>query len=156
MSDWYCYILQNTYDPHKNRTYNGSTNNPKKRLRQHNQELVGGAKYTKKFGKSSWEIYALLTGFPTRQNALQCEWKIKYPNKKDKKTYIGKDGRIIGLIEVLKSIKWTENSTLYNKDMNLTLWISTNYQEFIEKSELPANISIIFVDDIMSLLFTTK
>ena len=71
----YCYILRNSYEPDKNRTYNGYTVNPSKRIRQHNQEIKGGAIYTKSWGNKSWEIYVLITGFPDHHNALQCEWK---------------------------------------------------------------------------------
>ena len=77
--DFYCYILKNSQN---RRTYNGFTVKPKRRIRQHNQELVGGAKYTKKWGNKDWEIYALVTGFPDKINALQCEWRIKHPNNK--------------------------------------------------------------------------
>ena len=44
---WYCYILRNSSEKYGKLTYNGSTNNPYRRLRQHNQEIVGGARYTK-------------------------------------------------------------------------------------------------------------
>lgn len=43
MSGNVCYILVKNVD-HK--TYNGYTNNPTRRLRQHNGLIQGGAKYT--------------------------------------------------------------------------------------------------------------
>jgi putative endonuclease len=42
MCDWVCYIIQN-----KRATYVGVSNNAEKRLRAHNGEISGGAKYTK-------------------------------------------------------------------------------------------------------------
>ena len=54
---WYCYLLRNTSEQFKMCTYNGSTNDLKRRLRQHNEEIKGGAKAT--HGKNnSWdELY---------------------------------------------------------------------------------------------------
>ena len=43
---WYCYILRNRQHKYSHLTYNGSTNNPYRRLRQHNEEISGGAVYT--------------------------------------------------------------------------------------------------------------
>jgi len=145
---WYCYILTNSFELHKNKTYNGSTNNPNRRLRQHNGELVGGAKYTKKFGNSSWKIYALLTGFPNHQNALQCEWRIKHPlnKRKSSREYLNPEGRIKGLCKVLKLDKWTNNSTIFNNTMTLKLWIVKEYAYLLE--DIPKNIEIIIVDKI--------
>ena len=69
---WYCYILRNRQDKYSHLTYNGSTNSPYRRLRQHNEEISGGAVYTHGRG-GGWEIYALLTGFVDHKNALSCE-----------------------------------------------------------------------------------
>ena len=57
---WFCYILRNNQAQYSHLTYNGSTNNPYRRLRQHNEEISGGARYTHGRG-GGWEIYALLT-----------------------------------------------------------------------------------------------
>lgn len=43
---YYCYILYSENPLYMNRTYVGSTNNLKKRIRQHNCEIKGGAKST--------------------------------------------------------------------------------------------------------------
>ena len=143
--DFYCYILRN---PQNNMTYNGFTNKPKRRIRQHNQEIKGGAKFTKKFGNGDWEMYALVTGFPDKINALQCEWKIKYPNNKRPrpKQYSGSDGRIKGLNEVLKLDRWTNQSTLDNKDSKFTVWIHQDYSNLL--TDLPDNITVISVEKI--------
>jgi predicted GIY-YIG superfamily endonuclease len=144
----YCYILRNTYEPDKNRTYNGYTNNPEKRIRQHNQELKGGAVYTKNWGNKSWEIYVLIKGFPDNHNALQCEWRIKHPvNKKVRpKTYNSPDGRVKGLNEILKLQKWTNQSVHDTKDLNLEIWILKEYTYLLK--DVPKNIKINIVDDI--------
>ena len=148
MSQWFCYILKNNCDQHKNRTYNGSTNNIKRRLRQHNQEICGGARYTKKFGNKSWEVYALVTGFPDHRNALQCEWRIKHPDNRRKRNskYNTPKGRIIGLSEVLKCDKWTNQSIYNNLDMTLKVWIKRGYETVL--IDLPDNIEVNIVDNI--------
>jgi structure-specific endonuclease subunit SLX1 len=144
---WYCYILKNNYLPHKNRTYNGFTNNLKKRLRQHNQEIKGGARYTTKFGNKTWNFCAFMTGFPDKYNALQCEWRIKHPDNKRSRSqkYNSPSGRINGLKEVLRLPQWTNNSTILNKDFNMEIWVLKDYVSLL--SELPDNIKINIVKD---------
>ena len=123
---WYCYILRNKNPQYAHLTYNGSTNDPKRRLRQHNEEITGGARYTHGRG-GGWEIYALVTGFPDHKNALSCEWRIKHTSGKPGKRppqHCGMRGRIVGLGEVLKLERWTKQCTTDNKDMNLTLYLA--------------------------------
>jgi len=145
---WYCYILKNTYTPHQNRTYNGATNNPKRRIRQHNGEIKGGAKYTNAIGNKSWEFYAIIKGFPDQKNCLQMEWRIKHPdNKRRRRTkYCGKRGRILGLNEVLKLDQWTNNSVYKNKDLKFELWIVKEYADLL--IDVPNNIEVNIVDKI--------
>jgi len=73
MHEYVCYCLQSTVSP---RTYVGVTNNLVRRLRQHNQELVGGAKYTKKGGP--WLPAVVVGPFMTYQHALHFEWHWKH------------------------------------------------------------------------------
>lgn len=149
-SNWYCYILRNNYEDHKNRTYNGMTNNYKKRIRQHNQEIVGGAKYTHSFGNKSWNYMALVSGLPNKINALQMEWRIKHPDNKRKRSakYSNPNGRIIGLFEVLILEKWTSKSTILNNTMNLTVYVHSDFKDIVDKFKdtVPTNINIIMFD----------
>ena len=142
----YCYILRNKNESSINRTYNGYTVNPKRRIRQHNQEIKGGAKYTREWGNKSWEMYVLIKGFPDNHNATQCEWKIKHPARKRIRPshYNCPAGRIIGLNEVLKLDKWTNNSTILTKDISLKIWIVKEYAHLLVN--LPDNIEVIVVD----------
>ena len=71
---WFCYLLRNKNLDYRNLTYNGSTNDPKRRLRQHNKEIKGGAKFTSRTN-GGWEFYCLMVGFPNHVNTLQCEWR---------------------------------------------------------------------------------
>lgn len=148
IDNWYCYIINSNNPNYKNKSYNGSTNNLVKRLRQHNGEISGGA-FRTKIGQP-WKYYCVLKGLPNHINTLSCEWKIRHPDnkrKKDKK-YLGVCGRIIGLNEILKLEKWTNQCNILNKDMNLELFILKKYSCFIDINEIPSNIKINIVDNI--------
>lgn len=142
----YCYLLRNRHEPHKNRTYNGYTVNPQKRIRQHNQEIKGGAIYTKKWGNKSWEYIALIKGFPDKHNALQCEWRIKHPAPKKVRPakYNSPDGRIIGLNEILHMNQWTSKSDKCVSNLALEIWILRDYSHLL--IDIPNNIKVNIVD----------
>lgn len=144
----YCYILRNHHDPDKNRTYNGYTVDPVKRIRQHNQEIKGGAKYTKVWGEQSWEIYVVIKGFPDHHNALQCEWRIKHPAPKRVRParYNSPEGRVVGLSEILQLKRWTSKSTVDVSDLNLDIWIVKEFSHLLVN--LPKNITLHAVDKI--------
>lgn len=97
----YCYVLTHKDKPRF--TYNGYTCNPKRRIRQHNQELVGGAWYTKKFGVG-WNYLIIINSdeLSYKQN-LKIEYAMKYPTRKKPrpKEYQGEIGRLKGLANVL-------------------------------------------------------
>lgn len=142
---WYCYILRNTHPKYCHLTYNGSTNNPKRRLRQHNEEIVGGARYTHGRG-GGWEIYALMTGFVDHKNALSCEWRIKHTNGKPGKrpnNHLGVIGRIKGLNEILQLDRWTKQCSVINSSCNYTVYLADDIIKFIDTDKLPLNITVI-------------
>ncbi len=72
---YYCYLL---YTDTKY-TYIGATIDIDHRLRQHNGELSGGAKYTKiQLNKGlTWNRICYITNIPEWRSALQIEWKWK-------------------------------------------------------------------------------
>jgi len=147
---WYCYILRNKLEQFKNNTYNGSTNNPVRRLRQHNEEIKGGAKATHGKG-GAWEICAMLSGFPDHINALSCEWRMKCPSGKPgkrEKKYQGVKGRISSLNEILPLERWTGKCIVDNKDFKLKLHIVSNVVEYIDRENIPENIEVEIVDEI--------
>ena len=71
----YCvYLLNNTSN---NCTYIGSTNNKERRIRQHNGQLVGGAKYTHaKKQNGEWKYYGIITNL-NKNLALSIEKRIQ-------------------------------------------------------------------------------
>lgn len=66
MNNWSIYLLSNG-----TRTYVGSTTDVYRRLRQHNGEIVGGARSTK--GKGPWTVVCYVSGFDGRSSA--CRWE---------------------------------------------------------------------------------
>ena len=140
---WYCYILRNRHPKYAHLTYNGSTNNPRRRLRQHNEEISGGARFTHGRG-GGWENYVLLTGFPDHKNALSCEWRIKHPNGKPGKRppeHCGVRGRAMSMNHVLHLDKWTQQCLHNNREQQFTLYLAKDVISCVDIENLPANVT---------------
>ena len=106
----YCYILKNDKD---DATYVGYTNNPEKRIRQHNGEIAGGARFTcarvRKRG-CKWTFLAIITfDTPLFNNkvALSYEWHLKFLAR-CKRSYRSHVGRRASIEKVLENSKFTE------------------------------------------------
>jgi len=56
-------------------TYVGYTVDFKRRLRQHNREIKGGAKAT---AGRKWQMILQITGLPDKHHALSLEWHLKH------------------------------------------------------------------------------
>lgn len=100
---YFCYIIRSG-----DRTYNGYTVDLERRLRQHNGELKGGARSTQ--GRE-WEYLAVLSDPNwTKQDAMKCEWNIRYPTRKKPrpKQYCGVEGRLksLELIQTDNMVIW--------------------------------------------------
>ena len=98
---WSFYIIQN-----KGYTYAGVSPDPVKRLRKHNGELSGGAKYTQSKG-AGWTHVCLVHGFQTKIQALQFEWAVKHVPPRDSGGLIN---RLKKLYVILNKIHWTSKS----------------------------------------------
>ncbi len=124
---YYCYIVKQV-EGTRDLTYVGYTVKPERRIRQHNQVILGGARFTKMCGP--WEFLVVMT-CPTWNNikSMQTEWLIKHPERKRKvlKCFKGAKGRINSLIEVFKRIPEEEKIEMYvhpdyyNQAVNLNL-----------------------------------
>ena len=147
---WFCYILRNTSQQYRMCTYNGSTNDLHRRLRQHNEEIKGGAKAT--HGKNnSWEYYALLSGFKDHINCLSCEWRFKLPSGKPGKReakYNGPAGRILGLNQILHLDRWTSKCIVNNRDCQYKLILTEDVAHYLDRTKIPSNIEIAIVPKI--------
>lgn len=147
MTSYFCYFLRNKKEEYKNYTYCGFTTNPERRLRQHNEEIKGGAKATRGKGHS-WEFMMLLTGFKSKNNALSCEWRLKHPDNKKRKSkvYSGIEGRVKTLNEILLLNKWTEKCVIANEECKYQLYIR---EEIMDKLQnIPEHIQIENINEI--------
>ena len=100
ISDHSCYILLSANN--NNRFYIGYTTDFKRRLRQHNGEIVGGAKKTKKW--RPWIPLCQITGFFDKSCALRFEYRLQHQKKKKKS-----ENLISYILNILTAL-------LYNKD----------------------------------------
>lgn len=131
-SDDYVYMLRSLNPKYPNRTYIGYTNNLKRRIRQHNGLIKGGAKYTR-VGRP-YKIVCYISGFPNRSSALQFEWRCHHPGGKGKnhrritnryRKYKGLDRRKRILEFIFKLERWTNNCHLC-KSFQLTInWLES-------------------------------
>ena len=81
VSQWYVYLMECA----DGSLYCGVTTDPKRRLRQHNGELVGGARYTRARRPVSLVWYELQTD---RSSATRREAVIKQSSRAQKKAWI--------------------------------------------------------------------
>jgi len=102
MSDtFFCYLL---FTENLRQTYIGATVDPNRRLRQHNQELTGGARRTKGF---VWQRALYVGGFPDWTATLQFEWSWKRHGC----GLVGLAGKLRALLNLLHSEKSTSTAT---------------------------------------------
>lgn len=105
---WVCYTIKSTT---QNATYVGKTNDLKRRVRQHNGEIKGGAKRTS--GKGPWDPFLVVKGFHWEHHCLQFEWALQHPWDKKKKKKIsvrGIAGRCKSLEHTLGKDKFTSSA----------------------------------------------
>ena len=98
---WKVYIIYN-----KNYSYCGVTPDLHRRLKKHNQEISGGAKYTKSIGKG-WKYICYISGFKNKIDALRFEWAVKHCKPKK---LTGIKGRLFKLENILNKNRWTSKS----------------------------------------------
>ena len=127
--NWVCYIIEN-----RGYTYVGVSNNAAKRLRAHNGEIKGGAKYTTSKG-SGWKHICIISEFPTKIESMQFEWALKHVPPRNAG---GISNRIKKLFILCNKEQWTSNSPLA-ETMPLTIeWINALYKP--ENNTLPVYI----------------
>jgi predicted GIY-YIG superfamily endonuclease len=129
MESHYCYILGSTTHPHA--TYNGYTNRLSRRLRQHNREIVGGARSTSRNGP--WKFIAILTAPGlTKSAALSLEWHLRYPtNRRPRPSqYSSPKGRLDGIPLALQhtaAVQPLLHDMVVYVDMDFLDYMKTSY-----------------------------
>lgn len=122
-SDHTCYILKSSVS---NRTYIGYTVNFPRRIRQHNGEIVGGAKRTRKW--RPWYPICLITGFYESSSALRFEYRLQHPGRKKK---AGEDALLFTLQTLVNLINSGDGSVIKGNKMpwpTLNIkWYDTKY-----------------------------
>lgn len=143
MSQHYCYIL---YIPNSSSiaTYNGYTNNPVRRLRQHNGVISGGARATSRNKAHNWKYGVIITSDDplfTKHVALQLEWQIRYPTRKKPRPsiYNGINGRTASLPLVFKNERFSS--------VNFTVYTDFLLDEIVENAEIQPMSSFSFATD---------
>lgn len=134
----YIYILCNE---NNQRTYVGYTTDPTRRLRQHNGQLAGGAKYTQRC--QGWALWTVIHSPSfTKKTALSFEWHLKHQK------YKGHQGRLLALMNNIK------HSHVF-KDLEYHIYVSQFCQSIISDQHIEFLIAcdnIILYDD-MSVYF---
>lgn len=108
MENYYVYLLR----ADDGSTYVGATKNLDRRIRQHNMEIKGGAKYTrmKVLDGMKWTIVCHVEGFPSWNTALQFEWRWKHMTRQIKSYITPYNRRIKALENILKLDRVTSNA----------------------------------------------
>jgi len=111
MNNFIVYLLINTKNKY---TYLGVTNNSDKRIRQHNGEIKGGAKYTKARKKNGiWKYHMKISNL-TKSEAYSMEslikWAVKknYKNKKINKTKTALERKVNLILEFQEKFPQSE------------------------------------------------
>lgn len=79
VAQWVVYLLATVEEPIA--TYVGATVDRDRRLRQHNGELVGGARATSR-RPGGWYRVCCIAGFADNHEALRFEWRWKHVARK--------------------------------------------------------------------------
>lgn len=80
ISDHMCYVLKSIQ---YNKVYIGYTINFGRRIRQHNGEIKGGAKRTKRW--RPWQPICRVKGFYDSSSALRFEYRVQHLGRRGKK-----------------------------------------------------------------------
>ena len=111
---WWVYLLHSTAPGCSNRTYIGVTKDLHRRLRQHNGEICGGAKYT--CGFRPWRLHSVIGPFSCKRKVLSVEWHAKHWRRR--RPTRGVDQRVIRMRELSEEhgVGWHPAAEVLSKE----------------------------------------
>ena len=122
--NWICYILVSQRV--NSQTYTGKTNAFERRLRQHNGELSGDCRSTKRY--RPWRVLRTITGFSTNREAMQFEWALKHQRAPRSS---GVTNRVQTLLKVLQQPRSTNKAPLYTEMQPLSITVHAPRDVFL-------------------------
>jgi predicted GIY-YIG superfamily endonuclease len=135
MCDWIVYVIEN-----KGYTYVGVSPDPVRRLRQHNGEICGGAKYTTSKGPG-WKHVCLIGGFDDKIQSMQLEWAIKHVPPRSAG---GLMNRLRKMVTALSRDRWTSKAPLAE---SVPLHIEWHQQHDFGEYVLPDHVTETFIQE---------
>lgn len=136
---YYVYLLQSINNERK--TYIGYTIDPVRRLRQHNGEIMGGAKKTK--DARPWRMICYVTGFPNSRTALQFEWLNNHAKKMGLKQRNGVKGRIKTMCDALQRHKFASTSPPTSSMQLYFVWLTYDKYTLPKKFKYCTEINLV-------------
>ena len=130
---WSFYLIDN-----RGCTYAGVSPDPVRRLRQHNGEISGGAKYTTSKGPG-WTHLCLVDGFRTKIEAMQFEWAVKHVPPRNAGGLIN---RIKKLYVVCAKEKWTSKAPFAREIPLKIQWLKSIDTEHVKLPEYVSEIHL--------------
>lgn len=122
-------------------TYIGYTINIVRRLRQHNGELVGGARFTTMHGPAKgmvWRVVALVTAPDLdHRRGLSLEWHIKNPDGRRRHSHQSQTrshsaaGRVRGMVRAMVHGKFADD--------RFTAWIAPEFRAVLMQAMVDAS-----------------
>ena len=135
---WCVYLIKNGKF-----TYVGMSNDPVTRLRKHNGDLAGGAKYTTSKG-SGWKHVLIVEGFDTKISALQFEWAVKHEPPRHAH---GTKNRVRKIVKVLNKEQWTSNSPMSRSIGLVVRWMIDDDDEARQElNDIALESNVIIID----------
>lgn len=144
-----CYLLvsRSTIPHYKNRTYIGFTNDPNRRIKQHNKgHQAGGASKTDNRGP--WDMILVVHGFPNSISGLRFEWAWQHPesSRRLKSVLPAKQKREKQVDYKLKVLNLMLNTGPWNRLMLTVRWLQENYAKEFQSHFIspPNHVKIVF------------
>jgi len=136
MSSWVCYCLLRE---DSGATYIGATIDMAHRIRQHNCEIKGGAKFTSSAVKNghTWTLLCTVGRFPDMQTALQFEWMWKHVTRTKYMRHPVILRRVKAVIDLINSDKSSSKSRNYNEfePLKIIVYNPSEQTELLFKTE---------------------